>query len=490
MRQESRNLSYTLYDQASGLILIALLTSYARSVLRALPLLGLILAAPLLAGPGQDMYKEFEENQAIYPDEAWQEYVQRLGEKILAHTEDKGKEYKFTVLDESSVNAFALPDGYIFLHTGLIVHMQNEDQLAAVIGHEIAHVTKRHSARRSTRSGLGNVAGFVAAVLTNSGALYSASQTAMAHYISGYGREMELEADTYGAQYLAKAGYSPHAHLEMLSLLKDQSIFNTKVAKKPRAYHGVFSSHPKSDRRLHHAIEQAEGEYRWEKSEVVADFLEMIDGMVYGAHNAQGKVVDNLWLQGGLRLAVEFPQGWTIGASPSKASAQAPGGSAVGHFNVTQGGYNEKVKPRDYIEDVLGREDEVSGESIETDAIKAYIAEMSTQDSDAKAIMLGVVYLGQTVLVFDGQAGPSGDAEAFAAAFRQSIESVRRLQDSDLAHLGRPQVKIIYAEPGMTYEELARISEIRSYPEETLRLINGDYPYGEPRPGNPIKIVQ
>ncbi len=483
-------MSYTLQYEAKPLSSMAFLTIRARSAFFAASLLGLILAAPVFAGPGEDMYKEFEENQAIYPDEAWQDYVQRLGEKILAHTEHKGRDYKFTVLDESSVNAFALPDGYIFMHTGLIVHMQNEDQLAAVIGHEIAHVTKRHSARRSTRSGLGNVAGFVAGVLTGSGALYSASQTAMSHYISGYGREMELEADTYGARYLAKAGYSPHAHLEMLSLLKDQSIFNTKVAKKPRAYHGVFSSHPKSDRRLHYAIEQAEGEYQWEKSEVVGDFLEMVDGMSYGDHNAEGKVVDNLWLQGRLRLAVEFPKGWMVGVSPNKTSAQAPGGSAVGHINVTQGGYNEKIRPKNYIERVLGREDEVSGESIETDSVKAYMAQMSTEDSDAKAIMLGVVYLGQTVLVFDGQAGSSGDAEAFAAEFRRSIESVRRLQDSDLVHLGRPQIKVIYAEPGMTYKELARISEIRGYPEETLRLINGDYPYGEPRPGNPIKIVQ
>jgi len=395
------------------------------------PLVGMMLATSIVAGPGEEMYREFEENQAIYADEAWQQYVQRLGEKLLAYTEHKGRTYKFTVLDESSVNAFALPDGYIFLHAGLIAHMQNEDQLAAVIGHEIAHVTKRHSARRSTRAGLGNIAGFVAGVLTGSGALYSASQTAMAHYISGYGREMELEADAYGAVYLARAGYSPHAHLEMLSLLKDQSMFSAKVSKRPRSHHGVFSTHPKNDRRLHYAIAQAEGEYQWEQSETVGDFLEMIDGMVYGDHQAEGTVVDSLWVNGRLRMAVEFPQGWNVGSASSKTSAQAPGGASVGHINLTQGRFSERVRPRDYIKN-----------------------------------------------------------EAFAADFRRTIESVRRLTESDLAHLGRPRIKIIYAEPGMTYKELARTSEIRSYAEETLRLINGDYPFGEPRPGNPTKIVQ
>ena len=454
------------------------------------PLVGMMLATSIVAGPGEEMYREFEENQAIYADEAWQQYVQRLGEKLLAHTEHKGRTYKFTVLDESSVNAFALPDGYIFLHAGLIVHMQNEDQLAAVIGHEIAHVTKRHSARRSTRAGLGNIAGFVAGVLTGSGALYSASQTAMAHYISGYGREMELEADAYGAVYLARAGYSPHAHLEMLSLLKDQSMFSAKVSKRPRSHHGVFSTHPKNDRRLHYAIAQAEGEYQWEQSETVGDFLEMIDGMVYGDHQAEGTVVDNLWVNGRLRTAVEFPQGWNVGSASSKTSAQAPGGASVGHINLTQGRFSERVRPHDYIKKVLGREDETSGASVETNTVKAYIAHMSTADSDAKAIMLGVAYIGETVLVFEGQAGSAGDREAFAADFRRTIESVRRLTESDLAHLGRPRIKIIYAEPGMTYKELAKTSEIRSYAEETLRLINGDYPFGEPRPGNPTKIVQ
>ncbi len=454
------------------------------------PFVGMMLATSIVAGPGEEMYREFEENQAIYADEAWQQYVQRLGEKLLAYTEHKGRTYKFTVLDESSVNAFALPDGYIFLHAGLIAHMQNEDQLAAVIGHEIAHVTKRHSARRSTRAGLGNIAGFVAGVLTGSGALYSASQTAMAHYISGYGREMELEADAYGAVYLARAGYSPHAHLEMLSLLKDQSMFSAKVSKRPRSHHGVFSTHPKNDRRLHYAIAQAEGEYQWEQSETVGDFLEMIDGMVYGDHQAEGTVVDSLWVNGRLRMAVEFPQGWNVGSASSKTSAQAPGGASVGHINLTQGRFSERVRPRDYIKKVLGREDETSGASVETNTVKAYIAHMSTADSDAKAIMLGVAYIGETVLVFEGQAGSAGDREAFAADFRRTIESVRRLTESDLAHLGRPRIKIIYAEPGMTYKELARTSEIRSYAEETLRLINGDYPFGEPRPGNPTKIVQ
>ena len=451
---------------------------------------GLFLAPSLLAGPGADMYEEFEENQAIYQDQAWQEYVQRLGEKILQETEHAGREYRFTVLDESSVNAFALPDGYIFIHTGLIAHMQNEDQLAAVLAHEIAHVTKAHAARRNTRATLGNIAGFVAAVLTRSGELYSAAQTAMAQYVSGYGREMELEADSFGAQYLAKAGYSPYAHLEMLSLLKDQSTFNAKVAKRPRAYHGVFSSHPKNDRRLHYAIEQAAGQYRWEKSERIGNFLEMIDGLVYGEHPAEGKLVDTLWLQGRLRLAVEFPEGWTVGVTANKASAQAPGGATIGHINVTQGGFVEKVKPKDYVEKVLGRDDEESGVTLESESIEGYMARMSTEDSDAKAILLGVVYLGQTVLVFEGQAGASGDASAFEDAFRASMASVRRLVESDLAHLGRPQIKVIYTEPGTTYADLAHASEIRSHAEETLRLINGDYPFGEPRPGNPVKIVK
>ncbi len=294
----------------------------------------------------------------------------------------------------------------------------------------------------------------------------------------------------YGAHYLAKAGYSPQAHLEMLSLLKDQSIFNSRVAKKPRAYHGVFSSHPKSDRRLHYAIEQAEGEYQWEQSEVVGNFLEMIDGMTYGEHNAEGRIVDNLWLQGRLRLAVEFPPGWTVGTMSGKTSAQAPGGAADAHISVSEGAYKERIQPVDYIKQVLGREDEVSGEAIKTERITGYLAQMSTQDSDAGAILIGVAYIGTTALVFNGELAPDGDLPAFLDDFRRSIKSVRRLEEADLVYLGRPRIKIIHADPGMTYEELARTSEIRSYPEETLRLINGDYPYGEPRAGNPIKIVQ
>ncbi|MXZ43783.1 MAG: M48 family metalloprotease, partial [Gammaproteobacteria bacterium] len=138
-------------------------------------LLSLTLSGSLLAGHGAELYNEFKDSGEFYDDERWQKYVDDIGQRLLQYSKDKDKTYYFFVLDVPTINAFATGDAYIYVHRGLITYLSSEDQLAAVIGHEIGHVARRHHAKRRSARVLTGGAGLAAYLLTGRGELWQAT---------------------------------------------------------------------------------------------------------------------------------------------------------------------------------------------------------------------------------------------------------------------------------------------------------------------------
>jgi len=208
---------------------------------------------------GAQAHRSILKQKKRYNNPALQAYVNTIGQSLARHSHRNNIRYTFTVLDDPSVNAFALPGGYVYVTTGLLAYLNSEGELAGVLGHEIGHVTARHGVQQQS-------AGIASAILvdilakkthTNAKSLNQLS-TAL---IRGYGREHELQADRLGAEYLARAGYSPNNMIEVVRVLKAQEQFDKYQARKegrqPRAYHGVFSTHPSNDQRLHEVINAA-----------------------------------------------------------------------------------------------------------------------------------------------------------------------------------------------------------------------------------------
>ena len=206
------------------------------------------------AGPGAKMYDEFEENGQIYPDSAWQEYVGELGEKLLDVSSHRGKKYHFYVLDNSQINAFATPDAYIFVNRGLIAFLSSEEQLAAVIGHEIGHVVGEHSMKRMSKARVINGALNVGSIL---GSIFIGRETtenallvadlASTGILLNYSRSDELEADRLGIQQMHDAGINP---------IGSQQFFEKLSKKDNRQSSGIeqlLSTHPATNDRVKQA---------------------------------------------------------------------------------------------------------------------------------------------------------------------------------------------------------------------------------------------
>lgn len=450
------------------------------------------LVGTATAGPGEKLYRELLERDQLYPDEEWQAYVQQVGERLLAVSPDAGKKYYFYVLDNPAVNAMALPDGYIFINRGLIAYLRSEDELAGVLAHEIGHVVGKHAHRSNRLGAFGNVLGFIGAVMTGTYAVADLTNTATATIRSGYGREFELEADAYGAEFLAKAGYNHLAMIDVLHVLKDHQLFSRTVRNEPSVYHGLFSSHPRNDKRLHDAVMQSQGMVTEILREPERDFWEMMNGLVYGDEAVAGLIKDGAYYHGALRVTFRFPEGWDVMNTAAEVLGRPPQGPT--HASIAVQRLNPPASeqtPEQFVTDTLKRDDIKRGESRDINGYAAYLAEIDlVEGSSAQARKIAVIYKDSSVYLFRGEVGALGDAEAFEREWQETLESFRAMTAADLRVASDQRIKVVTANPGDTYAELARRVSIKSFPEETLRLINGHHPVGEPRAGDPIKIIQ
>lgn len=452
---------------------------------------GLGVAGGANAGPGEEAYQEMREKGLLYPDQRWQDYVNEIGQRLVGVSGAGRQEFHFYVLDESGVNAMAFPDGYIFVNRGLISYLRSEDELAGVIGHEIGHVVGRHARRSNQMAAFGQIAGFIGAVLTGSGSVADLANTATTTLRSGYGREFELEADSYGAEFLAKAGYNPLAMIDVLHVLKDHSNFSRNVLNEPNVYHGLFSTHPKNDKRLHDAVAKSQTMQMQQVLEPERDFWSMIDGLAFGNEAATGLIKDGAYYHNGLRIVIRFPDGWQVGNTAAEVIGRAPQGAT--HSSITVQRLDapaDDQTPAEFVTKTLKRDDVVNGQSLEINGYPAFVGEIKVLAGNAQARRIAVIYKDTSVYLFRGEVGPIGDVTAFEPQWRQTLESFRAMTAEDLQLASSQRIRVVEALPDQTWAELAQQASIKRFPEETLRLLNGQYPVGEPRAGDLIKVVQ
>jgi len=182
------------------------------------------------------------------------EYVNRIGQNLVRSSDAKVP-FQFQVVDDDAVNAFALPGGFVFVNTGLLVKADTESEVAGVLAHEIAHVAARHGTRQATKGQLANLSMIPLVILTGGWTgfgIQQAASFAIPIAFLQFSKGMETEADFLGLQYLYKAGYDPIAFVDFFEKLQ------TMEKTKPGALAGVFRSHPMTDDRIASAQKEIE----------------------------------------------------------------------------------------------------------------------------------------------------------------------------------------------------------------------------------------
>lgn len=450
---------------------------------------------------GREGNKAVLQKYRVYNNPGLQKYVNYVGNKLAEKGDRPNLKYHFLVLDSNEVNAFALPGGYIYITRGLMAYLNSEAELAAVLGHEIGHVTARHAARKESATKLADIGTTLAAIL---GSIYAPGlnpnvskdmlNVGSSALLSGYGRDMELEADQIGAKLLAKTGYDPHAIIDVLSTLKDQESYEFKLARledrKPHVYHGLFADHPDNDTRLKHVIGTADklktDGHTYTGREA---YLNLINGLSYGQDARQGIVVGRGLYHGPLGFAMLFPRYWHIDTKSNTTQAFPKSRLALIQINYFTA--DPRLSPRDFMVRKLGftgmrKEQDLVINRLPAHTGQAYVNTPFGQ----RWSRVTLVYYGGRAYLITGMTKDTQGLDRYDDDFLETAQSFRPMSPAERRAARQLRIRLIKADTGTTYKSLAANSPLENLPEQQLRLINEDYPNGKIKPGEIIKIIQ
>lgn len=440
---------------------------------------------------GKENHEKILKSMPIYNDPEINAYVNAVGQKLAKKGHRSHLEYTFTVIDSPDINAFALPGGYIYINRGLMNYLNSEAQLAAVLGHEIGHVTARHSVRQHSAGTAASIVSAVLAVGTGSSTIGDLSNVAGAALVSGYGRDHELEADSLGAEYLFKSGYDPQAMVEVIGVLKDQEQFAKYRAKeegtKVQSYHGLFASHPRNDTRLQEVVGKAGKLAESQQETFTGDFRERLEGMEFGESDKSGVRRGSRFYHKLMNFTVAFPGNWKLQNSPNAVVAYPA--KQDGFLQLQVQGDLGSLTPQAFIEERLKIDDLRDGEVLDQYGLRGYTGTVSATEKRGP-VRVAVIYHNDQAFYFSGVNRRPNASFNYDPFFVAAIKSFRPLKSSEFKLAAGLKIKYIKATPGTTYESLAKNSKIDKYALEQLRLLNGHYPRGEPEPGQWIKIVE
>ena len=446
---------------------------------------------------GRKMHPQILREYGRYADEELQVYVNDLGQRIGAASHRPDLQYTFTVLDSEEVNAFALPGGYVYITRGIMAYLNSEAELAAVLGHEVGHITARHAVRQQAGATAAGVGATLIGILTGSGDLASLANMAGSALVRGYGRDMELEADQIGAEYLVRIGYSPEAMIDVVRLLKNQEMLELQLARQegrePRVYHGLFSTHPDNDTRLKEVVAAAgkAGGSSEQRPDGRDAYLQHITGLPLGPSREQGVVRGSRFYHGTMGFTVAFPTGWTVQNMASKVVASSPQKDAF--LQLTAAAPPPGLQPRELVGRTLQGIPVASSGPLEVNGLPGYAAvarDAGLPWGNRGPARVAVVYFNQLAYTFSGASRLASDFNATDPLLMSSIRTFRRLRDNELRLAEPNQIRLLKAGPGTRIEILARSSPIEKYPVERLRLLNDLYPDKEPAAGQWIKVVE
>ena len=271
-----------------------------------------------------------EAENGIYDNADMTNYLQELGDRLVAQLDEPLFEYQFHIIPDPTPNAFALPGGYIYITTGLLPIIKSEDELACIIGHEIIHSNNRHTIRQLRKSifpKLLEVPGNLLGIINkNIGALINAPiTTSNSLLFASYSRKYETEADEEGIKLAAKAGYNPEAMISSLTRLSEVVEIATGSEEK-KSY---FNDHPYTPTRAKNIREEI-SDLKWKHKQPISEnFIYEFDGVLFGQSPEVGVIRGNKYLHPSINFTVEFPVGWNISNQPDNIGAVSPKGDGA-----------------------------------------------------------------------------------------------------------------------------------------------------------------
>lgn len=434
----------------------------------------------------------------LYEDPALNAYVTSIGRKLAAQSELPDLNFQFFILNDETVNAFALPGGYVYISRGLIALAEDESELAGVIGHEIGHVTARHSAQRyssqvATNIGLTAV-GILGSVLGAPSGLGNLASFGAQAALQSYSRSQELEADKLGVRYMTKLGYDPAALGDFFAKLDAHTAIQAKQAGQPKDNFSIMSTHPRTSDRIAQAKTLAKTETPPDPKRKREFFLSQIDGIPFGKDPDEGFMKGDTFIHPDLGFKFDFPPDFKVNNGTSKVEATDNQGTTI-VFDME----NPKTAVRvtdltQYISQQWGPSLNIRPRNVERLTINGLAAatantSVNTNKGPHEFRMLAIQAANDRLYRFIFLTKPDVTAK-MSLPLRRVTYSFNLLKPEEIAGIRPPQVKVKAVNSGETERSISSQMPFADYNDDWFRALNMNALSDGLTAGEKVKVVR
>ena len=414
---------------------------------------------------GREADGPITESLGLYESEALQATVRDLGNEMASRSERPALPWSFKLVDDPMVNAFALPGGFIFITRGIMASLNSEAELAGVIGHEIGHVTARHSASQMSRQQFQQIGLGVGSILSSDVASVAGVLSAGLGLLNlRYSRGDESQSDELGVRYMSRAGYDPNA---LVGVFQTLALAGGGGGGVP----GWATTHPDPVNREEDIREiiAASGQDYSENIRRGEEYLRSLDGMTFGQDPREGFFEEGTFFHPEMAFALDFPQGWTTVNQKSQVGALASDETALVVLTVEAGETDAERALSTFL-----RQDDVRGIDSRRVSVNGRTGWEASFSADGEGGEL------QGAVLFVEHGGSLFRLLGYASASRwgshrstvlQSIESFRPVSDPDILGVEPARIEIVRLPSRMTLQQF-----IDQYPstvdDEQIAMIN------------------
>jgi predicted Zn-dependent protease len=438
---------------------------------------------------GMQAHSEAEGEYGFVDLPALQNYVRQNGAKLAAVSHRPNLDWHYTVVDGPVINAFAIPGGYVYFTRGILAYLNTEAELAGVMGHEIGHITARHSVSQISKSQLAQVGVGAAGILSPTfGRLGNLADTALGVWFLKFGRDDERQADQLGVEYAARAGFDPREVSNFFEVLRRLSESDRETMP------SWLSTHPDPGERV--TATRAAAQEWITKLNLTPDrmavnrdsYLRSIDGMVFGINPREGFVEEGRFYHPDLQFQITFPKGWQVENTRSAVYALDPQEGAQMQLRIAPvpAGTTAEAYMRQLSANGTTPQ---SGGPATINGNRAYIALYALNGTNGQALpgIAGFIeYRNQLYEIL----GVMANLNRYQNAIESAIRSFDRLTNSRILAMQPDRVSIYTARQGDSLDSLANRYGNPRVTADNLAVLNRIAASQPIAPGRLIKVVE
>jgi predicted Zn-dependent protease len=438
--------------------------------------------APRVIGPERPRDQDHERLVAAFGGEAKAPQMQRrlndIVNRLVMATDRPDESYQVTILNSPVVNAFALPNGRLYVTRGLLALANDTSEVAAVLSHEIAHVTLRHASQRNELQARSTLIKRVTENVLNDAEQAAVEQSEARSNLANFSRAQELEADQTGVRVLARAGFDPYGAPRFLTALG-----RSGTGSKDNAGADMMASHPSTNDRISQALQAAKRAGQPGMGEATrSEYLASLDGIAFGDDPADGVVKGRRFTHARLGVAFEAPDGFSLENTSQAVLGASQDGSRRLLFDAANTPSGQS------LEEVLRSTwtDTIEPGSLETTTINGLPVATATSVGKEWSFRLSAIRIGSTTyrLIMAVRSG-GGDLEGM---FQRTLNTVRQVKRDEARQVRPLKLQVVTAQEGDTAQRLAERMPVDRALDRFL-LLNGLERNAPLKPGERYKII-